>query len=246
MGTRKNTFNQIGYSSAGIARMPTGLKEAAIEHETNRQHVVASILLELVFMSLIGAFDSVNHLLTLKKAVSQSLAGNKEDATQAAHCVPRQVYFGTETMQEILHKIFPERAWAVSVMFGDTDILPVDFNKCDSLAEKKGLETAFLKACQHAVDNIGDIKFEMNSISMRAESAFTIYKDVAAVAYLESLTHLKGKFKPILFEKVLNELTRQLQIMEQYADTLNKLTGKEKAVSLSKIEGLMRIYEKPY
>lgn len=241
MGTRKNSFNQIGYSSAGIQRMPTALKEAAIEHETNRQRVVASILLELQFMMLKGMVKN-KHLFKLSKAVSQSLKGNKEDSTQAAHCVPRQVRFGVEAMQDVLFRFFPERAWAVSVMFGETDILPTNFNKCDSLAENKGLEEAFRKACQYTIDTKDGMEMKSHSILTRAENAFSIYKSIADTAYLECERFIKGKFKPFLFPPQVKELTEQLQIMEQYAETLKNSPGKIEGVSISKIEGLIRIY----
>lgn len=243
MGTRKNSFNEIGYNAA-IARMPTALKEAAIEHETNRQRVVASILLELQFMMLAG-FIKNKELLRLSKAASQNTTGNKDDATEAAHCVPRQVRIGTETVQEILFRVFPERAWAVSVMFGETDILPVNFNRCDSLAEKKGLEESFRKACQYAIGfDLGseDKETDVNLILMRAQTAYAIYKDGAAAAYLECLQFVKDKFKPILFPQQLKTLTEQYQILEQYDDTLRYSPGKEKGISMSKIEGLMVIY----
>lgn len=240
MGTRKNAFNQIGYGSAAIPRMPTALKEAAIEHEKNRQRVVASILLELCFMRIKGIIEN-KQLLRLSKAASQSLKGSKEDSTQAAHCVPRQVRFGTETMQEVLFRVFPERAWAISVMFGETDILPVNFNKCDSLAEKKGLEDAFRKACQYAVE-IEESELIAYSIFTRAENAFAIYKAIATITYRECEKHIKDKFKPFLFPQQVKKLTEQQQITEQYAETLRESPGKIEGISMSKIEGLIKIY----
>ena len=241
MGTRKNTFNQIGYGSAAIPRMPTGLKEAAVEHEKSRQRVVASILLELRLMMLKGVIEN-KQLLRLSKAVSQNLKGSKEDSTQAAHCVPRQIRFGTETMQEVLFRVFPERAWAVSVMFGETDILPVNFNKCDSLAEKKGLEEAFRKACQYAVDVEDEKEMVAYSIFTRAENAFAIYKTIADITYRECEKYIKDKFKPFLFPPQVKELTEQFQIMEQYSETLRDSPGKIEGISMSKIEGLIKIY----
>jgi hypothetical protein len=167
MGTRKNSFNQIGYSSAGIQRMPTALKDVAAAHEKNRQRVVASILLELIFLSLTKIIKEKS-MVRLSKAVSQSLKGSKEDSTQAAHCVPRQVRVGTETVQELMYRAFPERGWAVSVLFGETDILPSVFNICDSLAEKKGLEEAFRQACLYAVDVEEEKGMVPHMIMMRA------------------------------------------------------------------------------
>jgi len=243
MGTRKNSFNEIGYDAA-IARMPTALKDAAIEHETNRQRVVTSILLELRIMTIAG-FIQNKHLLKLSRAASQNTKGSKDDATEAAHCVPRQVRIGTESMQEILFRVFPERAWAVSVMFGETDILPVNFNRCDSLAEKKGLEETFRNACLYAVGFGFDsdvIETDINTIYMRTRTAYSIYKDGANTAYRECLQFVKEKFKPFLFEQKVKELTQQYQILEQYNHTLRESPGREKAMSLSTVERLLRLY----
>ena len=242
MGHRKNYFDKIGYN-APIPRMPSKLREAAIEHETNRQRVVGSILLDLHFMALKKIIPQ-NQPLRAAKAVSQSLKGSRTDSTQAAHCAPRQVIIGADSIQELLQKVFPERAWAVSVLFGETDILPVNFNKCDSLAESKGLAEAFQSACQYSVETGHiDNQIDVNSIMTRAENAFAIYRTGAAVALRLSEDHTRGKIKPILLPQIVKDLTEQVQIIEQYSETLKNLPGKTLGISRTKIEGLIKIYQ---
>lgn len=242
MGHRTNFFDKIGYN-APIPRMPSKLKEAAIEHETNRQRVVASILLELHFLALKNIIPK-DQPLKVARAVSQSLKGSKTDATQAAHCAPRQVIIGADSIQDLLQKVFPERAWAVSVLFGETDILPVNFNKCDSLAEGRGLADAFQKACQHAVETgYIDNGLSPHSITIRAENAFAIYRDGAENAFRLSEDYIRGKFKPLLIDQVIKDLTEQIQIIRQYGETLKDLPGKQLGISRTKIEGLIKIYQ---
>lgn len=241
MGTRKNFFDKIGYD-APIERMPTVLKDAAVRHETNRQRVVGSVLLELHIMMIAGFIEN-KELLRLGKAASQNTTGNKDDSTEAAHCIPRQIRIGTDTLQDILFRVFPERSWAVGAMFGETDILPVNFNRCDSLAEKKGLEEAFRKACQYAVGFDPDFtKPDANSIFMQMQTAYSIYRNGASTSFLECLQFVKAKFKPFLFPQQLKQLTEQYNILEQYSETLRYCPGKELSISKPKIEGLMRIY----
>lgn len=242
MGHRKNSFDQIGYN-APIPRMPALLKDAATEHETNRQRVVASILLDLHFMALKGIIPK-GAPLKVARAVSQNLKGSKTDSTQAAHCAPRQVIIGVESAQELMQRVFPERAWALSILFGETDILPVNFNKCDSLAEGKGLAKTFQSACQHAVETGHiDNKINLNSIITRTENAFAIYNDGAATAFRLSEEHIRRKFKPMLLPPVVKDLTEQVQIIQQYAEILKELPGKQLGISRRKIEGLIKIYQ---
>ena len=242
MGHRTNFFDKIGYNAL-IPRMPLKLKEAATEHETNRQRVVASILLELHFLALKNIIPK-HQPLKVAKAVSQNLTGSRADSTQAAHCAPRQVIIGAHSVQKLMQKVFPERDWAVSVLFGEADILPVNFNKCDSLAEGKGLADAFQSACRYAVET-GHIDNGLNPhlILMRAENAFAIYRDGAAPAFRLSEDHIKGKIKPLLIDQVVKDLTEQVQIIQQYAQTLKDLPGKRLGISRTKIEGLIKIYQ---
>jgi hypothetical protein len=250
MGDRKNPFLEAGFGEyKGIHRMPFALKDRATTHETNRQRVVSSILLELHLMALLGIIPKEKPL-TLHRASLQSLSGDQDDATEAAHCAPRQIMVGTEPVQDLLRWSFPERAWALGLLFAETDILPANFNKCDSRAERVGLNAAFREASQFAVEtahrNDRNDKLEAIEIVPKIAHAYGIYKARATFAFMESIERLKDKLKPkFLFPKDKAKWTEQLQISEQYADTLKSSPGKELGVSLWKVEGLIKVYKTP-
>lgn len=247
MADRKNPFLELGMGEyKGIHRMPFALKERATTHEINRQRVVGSILLELHIMAIMGIIKR-ELPLTLRGAVLQSLGGNREDSTEAAHCVPRQVLFGNDTPQDILLRSFPERAWALSLLFAETDILPGNYNKCDSRAERTGLKDAFRKACEFMIETAhNNSRPEAIEIISRADHGYGIYKNIGIFALRESEERIKDKLKPkFLFPKDKAKWTEQLQITRQYLETLEESPGKEKGISLSKIEGLIRIYKMP-
>lgn len=245
MADRKNPFTEIGFPEyTGIHRMPFALKDRAVMHETNRQRVIASIILDLHFMAVLNIIKA-GEPISLGKAVAQNLKGTDQDTTEAAHCAPRQLLVGTQSPQELLQAVIPERAWVLSVLFGETDILPDNFNKCDSRAERRGLDRAFRHACQYAIEaGHQDAQLEINKIIVKAERAYAIYKDGATVAFRESAERLKIKLKPkFLFPKEEAKLTEQLQITEQYAETVRESPGKTQGISLWKIEGLIKIYK---
>lgn len=244
MTERKNPFTEIGFAKyEGIHRMPFALKERAITHEINRQRVVCSLLLDLHLMAVLGIIPK-GLPLTLRGAISQNLEGSGENMTQAAHCSPRQLYIGSETPQRLLRKVFPERAWAIDVLFAETDILPSNFNICDSRAERYGLNEAFRNACQYIIA-AGHNKpsTDLNVIVIKAESGFSIYRSRAAQAFRQSAEKLKNNLKPkYLFPKERAKWTEQLQITEQYIETLRDAPGREAGISRRKSEGLLKAY----
>jgi hypothetical protein len=247
MADRKNPFLESGFGEyTGIHRMPFALKERAMMHETNRQRVVSSILLDLHIMAIMGLIKK-EEPLKLCGAVTQNLGGSQENSTEAAHCAPRQLLIGTETPQALLLKAFPERAWALDVLFAETDILPANFNKCDSRAERIGLNEGFREACLFVIET-GHYGGKMEAIEIipKAEHAFGMYKAKATFAFRESIERLKDKLKPkFLFPKDKVKWTEQLQITQQYADTLAEAPGKDQGIALWKIEGLVKIYKTP-
>lgn len=245
MAERRNPFTQTGFSKyEGIHRMPSALVERAVMHEINRQRVVGSLLLDMHLMAIMRIIPK-GFPVTLRGAISQNLEGSGEHLTQAAHCAPRQVYIGTETVQQLLQKVFPERGWVLDVLFAETDILPVNFNICDSRAERNGLNEAFRQACQHAISSgHNETKIDMNMVVVKAQMAFSVYRNKGAVAYLECINRLKDKLKPkYLFPKESAKWMEQLQITEQYADALQKALGKDQGISRWKAQGLIKIYQ---
>jgi hypothetical protein len=248
MADRKNPFTEMGYPKyEGIHRMPAALRDRATTHETNRQRVVGSIFLDLHMMAILGIIKKGSPV-KLSGAVVQNLEGAAEDVSEAAHCAPRQVIIGSETPQKLLEKVFPDRAWALSVLFAETDILPANFNKCDSRAERHGLSEGFRQGCQYIIDagheSLG--RMEMKEIIVKMERAFGIYKQNGMTAFRVSTERLKDKLKPkFLFPKERAKWTEQLQITEQYAETLREAPGKADGVSMWKIEGSIKIYKMP-
>ena len=245
MTDRRNPFTEISFAKyEGVHRMPFALKERAIRHETNRQRVVGSLLVELFIMTGFGILPE-GLAVTLRGAISQNLEGSSKNMTQAAHCAPRQIYIGAETPQQILQKVFPERAWAFDVLFAETDILPSGFNVCDSRAERCGLNDAFRNACQFIITAGQNAPTTDPKIAvLKADNAFSIYRDHAALAYRESLERLKDRLKPrFLFPRERAKWTEQLQITEQYIETLRRAPGKAEGISRQKTEGLIKAYQ---
>ena len=245
MTDRKNPFTEIGFAKyEGVHRMPFALRERAIRHEMNRQRVVGSLFVELFVMT---GFEILPNGLavTLRGAISQNLEGSSESVTQAAHCAPRQVYLRSETPQQILRKVFPERAWALDVLFAETDILPSSFNVCDSRAERYGLNEAFCAACQFVVTaGQSAPTTDAKLIVVKADHAFSIYRDHAALAYRQCSERLTDKLKPrFLFPRERAKWNEQLQITEQYIETLRRASGRAEGISRQKIEGLIKAYQ---
>jgi hypothetical protein len=250
MSDRTNPFLEIGFSEyTGIHLMPFALKERAATHEWNRQRVIISIMLDLHLMAL-GGFIGKTTTLGLRGAISQNLEGHEGDA--AAHCAPRQLIVNGRPPQAILlrpsrntsAKPMPERAFALDVLFGETDVLPVNFNICDSRAERRGLNKAFLNGCRQAIKS-GLHGGEMNAsaIATAVTSAFDKYKSDARLAFQSSVQRLKDKLKPkYLFPYLRARWTEQLQITEQYAEALTSSDVAQKKTDLALIEGLIRVY----
>jgi hypothetical protein len=251
MADRKNPFIEIGMPDyTGIHLMPFAMRERAETHERNRQRVVLSILLDIHLMALAG-YVKEHDLLGLRGAVSQNLEGRADDATAAAHCVPRQLLIAIRTPQDILLNPLtahlppiPERSFALNVLFAETDILPVNFNIADSRAERMGLNAAFLRACKYTIQaaHIGG-QMTAASILTFAANAFAIYKDEARLAFRAASERLRQKLKPTyLFPKEREKWTEQLQITEKYAETLQSSPTTGELLDIQKIEGLIRVY----
>lgn len=242
MADRTNPFLEIGYSEyTGFHLMPFSMKERAVRHELNRQRVIVSILLDLHLMALTG-FVEESAALTLRGAVSQSLEGHEGDA--AAHCVPRQLLVRTRTPQEILRGKMPERAWALDLLFAETDVLPANFNISDSRAERLGLNEAFLKSCRQVIEaGQHGGQMEAGSVSMIVRGAFDKYKIAAKTAFQAAVSRLNDKLSPAyLFPSERARWNEQLQITEQYAEALIESNIGPTVIELSRIEGLMRVY----
>lgn len=243
MADRTNPFLKIGYSEYVETRqIPFDLKEDATKHEHSRQRVVISILLDLHLMALSG-FIARSAAIGLRGAVMQNLEGHQGNA--AAHCVPRQLIISGRPAQDVLAQRMPERALALAGLFGETDVLPVNFNICDSRAERRGLNSAFLNSSQQVI-NAGRLGGEIRaeSVATVVRGAFDKYKSDARVAFQSSVQRLKDKLKPAyLFPHLQAKWTEQLQITEQYADALaSPADAVQKKTDLTHIKNMIYIY----
>jgi hypothetical protein len=242
MADRRNPFTSIGFSEyRGPHFLSFNLKDRAIEHESNRQRVVASILIDLYLMAATGIIEE-GQSLSLTGAKSQSLQGQSGNA--AAHCAPRQVIIDGTTAQDVLAEKIPERAFALEALFGETDILPVNFNKADSRSERSGLTEGFRKACQVVVD-AGLFKggTDPGEVLTAVQLAFGLYRADAMAAFVASIGRLNQKLsRKTVTSKDKEQWMQQLAISEHYLDTNARMPGLKRGLSWDKAAGLIKIY----
>jgi hypothetical protein len=251
MSTRKDPWKSIGRPSyTGIHKMPYDLEHRAFTHESNRQRAVAKVYVDLYCMVVKGFVDPTQQI-GVSGAESQSLFGSAAGDTEAAHCVPRQLILGTLRLQDVLHQKMPERSLAVAALFGETDILPKNFNKADSRAEQCGLEEAFRFAAEALVfDAKSTETLQVDQMSISVKTAFSAYKSRAAAAFRSALQELDEKVRRIKNSKVQHVLrtkeekkwTEQQAIMKLYLKYLPDSTGLMKALDPSILSGIIRVY----
>lgn len=243
MPNRKNPFAFDGRPAyTGPHFMPFDLDGRATRHEANRQRVVTALLLELHVMSVKNIIQK-NSLLSLRGAVSQSFEGH--DGDQAAHCAPRQILVFTQTPSELLKSKFPERAYVLDCLFAETDILPANFNRADSRAERNGLNDGFLQAGQ-AIVKAGQHteKLSPNQVIGEVKTAYSIYEKAAKTAFEKSSQELAAKIKlPGTAAQILERWQEQLKITGRYAETLQDSPGHARALDLGIVTGLIKLYE---
>lgn len=243
MGTRKNPWTAIGYSTyKGFHRMPFELRSRAQAHDLDRQRVVSSILLELYVMATLGIIKKHRNV-SVKKAISQNLRGSRSNMTEAAHCCPRQVMVGDQTPQGLLKTVFPERSLAVNGLFAESNILPANFNKCDSRAEGNGLSKGFRDACQYVVKDAhlrGKMRYE--SVTPTVRNAFYIFKNAGKDAYRVSVERLENKLRFNATEKEKEAWTEQIEILQIYSRTLRTSSGASVVLGRERVNGILKIY----
>ena len=230
--------------------MPFDTKNRAINHELNRQRVIIQIFLDLYCMASVGLVGGVG-AVKLKGAGSQSLSGSKADRTEAAHCAPRQIIIGALRPQDILFSHFPERGFALNALFAETDILPANFNKSDSRAERNGLKEGFRLACQGVLitAHLGG-KLEQQEASAAIKKAYSIYKNKANDAFDVSIARLKEKLNAlensrIQFSILTDEKEKwqeQLAITEFYSEALQGTRTMSRVLEIHRLNGIFRIY----
>lgn len=243
MADRKNPFIELGFPEyAGAHMMPFGMQERAATHEVARQRVVSSIFLELHLMALVKIIEE-NAKISMAGAYFQSLEGTEAQQTEAAHCAPRQILIGSKPADMVFKN--SEDGLRLKFLFGETDVLPVNFNKSDSRAERNGLAEGFFKGCEYvitAAHNGGE--FKNYSIVTHAATAYSIYESFAQTAFNQSILRLKEKLKGsgITHREKIN-WTEQLIITQKYMESLAIAEGKAYGLAIAKIEGLIKVYE---
>lgn len=226
---------------------PRALKDRAQWHESRRQHTVASILLELHLMAATGLISKRSKTVKLVKARWQDELGSREDETQAAYCVPRQLIINTREPADILRIPLPDRSDFIRAHFAKADNLPSNFNKSDSRCELYGLIEGFKEACFYAIESghLADGDLNFNRIAVEIKVAFDLYKSKSKIAFLTSIAELNNK---LVFPKPLPENERkwkqQLQITENYAHVLRYGNVIHTVVRLGEARELIRIYKK--
>ena len=251
MAIRKDPWKKIGRPEyEGIHKLPFEFERRAEVHESNRQRVVAKVLVDLYLMTVQGMVNR-SLPLTVSGAESQSLSGSRSRETEAAHCAPRQLYIGTVRMQDVLQLSFPERGLAVAALFGETDILPKNFNKADSRAEGCGMAEGFRFAAERIVFiAAADGAMDKDRLTIAVKSAHAFYRQAATNALMTSLTQLKSKVDKIAGSRVKHTLRtkeeekwrEQYEITKLYLANVNEGSGLMKAIEPPILEGLIRIY----
>lgn len=251
MATRQDPWKKIGRPAyEGVHKMPFEMVRRAKTHEANRQRVVAKVLVDLYLMTFHRLLDKTLPI-SVSGAASQSLFGSRSRETEAAHCAPRQLYIGTERMQDLLFTKFPERSLAISGLFGEADILPKNFNKADSRAEGLGLAEAFRAAAAQVVVSADANKvLTQDQISISVKTAHSLYRRRASEAFRASAKELKRKIDEIRRSKVKHTLRtkeedkwqEQYDITKVYLDSIHDNEGLLQAVDSTILAGLMRIY----
>ncbi len=243
MAERQQSDYWIDFGDEGA---PRALKDRAHWHESRRQRVVASILLELHLMAATELISRRATSFRLMKARWQDAFGAAENETQAAHCVPRQLVINAKEPQEILRVPLPDRSDFIRGYFAKSDTLPANFNRSDSRCEMLGLVEGFRLACQSAISSghLTDGKIKIQRVSTDIKIAFDLYKSVAKDAFMSANDRLDKK---LTFPKPLPDNERkwrqQLHITQSYADALRRSTVINEITQLGEIESLIKIYK---
>jgi len=251
MSSRKDPWKKIGRPGyEGVHLLPFDLEKRAATHEFNRERVVAKVYSDLYCMVSCGLVD-LTKPISCAGAGSQSLGGSRSRDTEAAHCAPRQLFVGTQKLQDILLLKFPSRALAIDALFGETDILPSNFNKADSRAETCGLSDAFRFGAE-VVANEAKLTGSLDQMrmAMAVKSAYTMYRERAESAFKDAQHQLRDKVRDIERSRITHTIRtkeetkwrEQLEITRIYSSTLDDSPGLEQAVRPEILTGLARIY----
>lgn len=245
MGDRQQVDWWIDF---GDESLPKSTKGRAIWHEGRRQRTIVSILLEIHLMALVEIIPKSCRGFKVEKAYWQDDSGSNDDETQAAHCVPRQLVINGKHPHDMLMRYSPERRDFMQGFFGKTDLLPVNFNKCDSRAERVPLVNiaeGFRKACRAAITS-GQMSDQMTpqSIGTAVAGAYGLYASHASQAFTICIQRLKLKLaRPSIKPKDKDRWKDQLGITQYYAQEVNNRAAFNENVRLAEVDKLLKLYK---
>lgn len=229
--------------------IPTDLKSRAEWHESNRERAITIVLMDLFFTAVKNYIKKGQTIKAVEKSLK--LAGaewqswESTSGNQAAHCIPRQLYVESKPFDEFLEKYVPDRVVAIVFLFAETDDLPANYNRADSLAETKGMADAFLKACILVINQAhAHGKLEADSAIIAVKAAYSRYKSLTNATFAQSIAHLEINLKqPGIDAAAKKRREERIQILKQYQTTLQTSPGHTQALTNPQVEGLIKIYQ---
>jgi len=244
MGERQQVDWWIDFGDESV---PKSTKGRAIWHEGRRQRTIVSILLELHLMALTEIIPKSCRGFKVEKARWQDDEGSDDDATQAAHCVPRQLIVNGKHPHDIISRYSTERRDFLQGFFGKTDLLPANFNKCDSRAERVPLVNiadGFRKACRAAITSGQQSqKMTAQNVGTAVAGAYTLYTAHAGQAFTVCIQRLKLKLaRPSIKQKDKDKWKEQLSITQYYAQEVNNRRAFNENLRLAEVDELLKLY----
>ena len=245
MGDRQQVDWWIDFGDESV---PRSTKGRAVWHEGRRQRTIVSILLEIHLMALTEIIPKSCRGFKVEKAYWQDDSGSADKDTQAAHCVPRQLVINGKHPHDMLSRYSTERRDFMQGFFGKTDLLPSNFNKCDSRAERVPLVNiaeGFRKACRAAITG-GQIGGQLTaqSVGTNVAAAYGSYTSHASHAYTICIQRLKLKLsRPSIKPADKERWKDQLAITQYYAQEVNNRAAFNENVRLASISELIKLYK---
>jgi hypothetical protein len=246
MGDRQQVDYWIDF---GDETSPKSLKGRATWHEGRRQRVIVSILLEIHLMAWSEVIPKTVRSFKVEKAFWQDDSGSDDDDTQAAHCVPRQLVINGKHPHDMLTRYSADRRDFMQGFFGKTDLLPVNFNKCDSRAERVprvNIAEGFRKACRAALvsGQMTGNTITPQSVGTSVANAYSEYTAAAGTTYGICINRLKQKLtRPAIKPKDKERWKEQLLITQSYAQEVNNTAAFGENVRLAEVKDLIDLYE---
>ena len=245
MGDRQQVDWWIDFGDESV---PRSIKGRAVWHEGRRQRTIISILVEIHLMALTEIIPKSCRGFKIEKAYWQDDSGSGDKGTQAAHCVPRQLVINGKHPHDLISKYSTERRDFLQGFFGKTDLLPSNFNKCDSRAERVPLVNiaeGFRKACRAAITS-GQNGGQMTpqSVGTAIGGAYGIYTAHASQAYTICIQRLKLKLtRPSIKPADKENWKEQLSITQYYAQEVNNRKAFNENARLAEIDKLLKLYK---